>query len=87
MCGHGWNSEVIAEWCRIWTKAKLLSIMLWLVTDHVIIFCNLKLNYNLGVCGTPNLINYVISQLIRNILVYKSISISLSTVVLNSRDR
>ena len=40
----------------IWTKAKLFSIMLWLVYDCVKLFCGLTLNYNLVVCGTPNLI-------------------------------
>ena len=40
----------------IWTKAKLLSITLWLVYDRVKLFCDLKLNYNLVVCVTPNLI-------------------------------
>ena len=39
-----------------WTKAKLLSIMLWLVYDRVKLFCDLKLNYNLVVCVMPNLI-------------------------------
>ena len=38
----------------IWTKAKLLSITLWLVYDLVKLFCGLTLNYNLVVCGTPN---------------------------------
>ena len=38
------------------TKDKLLSIMLWLVYDHVNLFYGLMLNYNLVVCGTPNLI-------------------------------
>ena len=38
----------------IWTKAKLLSITLWLVNDHVKLFCDLMLNYNLVVGGTPN---------------------------------
>ena len=32
----------------IWTKAELLSIMLWLVYDCVKLFCGLTLNYNLG---------------------------------------
>ena len=40
----------------IWTKAKLFSIMPWLVYEHIHHFCNLKLNYNLVVCGMPNLI-------------------------------
>ena len=40
----------------IWTKAKLLSTMLWFVFDHVKLFCGLTLNYNLVACGTPNLI-------------------------------
>ena len=40
----------------IWAKTKLLSITLWLVYDHVKLFCGLKLNYNLVVCVTPNLI-------------------------------
>ena len=31
----------------IWTKAELLSITLWLVYDHVKLFCGLTLNYNL----------------------------------------
>ena len=30
--------------------------MLWLVYDCVKLFCNLKLNYNLMVCDTPNII-------------------------------
>ena len=40
----------------IWTKAKLLSIMLWLVYDRIKLLCGLMLNYNLEVCGMPNLI-------------------------------
>ena len=40
----------------IWTKAALLSITLWLVYDRVKFFCGLTLNYNLVVCGKPNLI-------------------------------
>ena len=40
----------------IWTKVQLLSITLWLVFNHVKLFCGLMLNYNLVVCGTPNLI-------------------------------
>ena len=40
----------------IWTKAKLLSITLWLVYDCVKPFCGLMLNYNLVVCGMPNVI-------------------------------
>ena len=40
----------------IWTKAKLLSIMLRLVYDRVKTFCGLTLNYNLVVCNMPNLI-------------------------------
>ena len=40
----------------IWTKAKPLSITLWLVFDHIKLFWGLMLNYNLVVCGTPNLI-------------------------------
>ena len=40
----------------IWTKAELLSITLWLVYDCAKRFCDLTLNYNLVVCGTPNLI-------------------------------
>ena len=40
----------------IWTKAKLLSITLWLVYDRVKLFCGLALNYNLVICSTPNLI-------------------------------
>ena len=34
----------------------MLGIMLWLVYDCTKLFCDLKLNYNLVVCGTPNLI-------------------------------
>ena len=34
----------------------LLIIMLWLVYDCKKLFYDLKLNYNLVVCGTPNLI-------------------------------
>ena len=40
----------------IWTKTKLLSITLWLVYDHIKLFCGLILNHKLMVCGTPNLI-------------------------------
>ena len=40
----------------IWTKAKLLSIALRLVYDRVKLFCGLTLNYNLVVCGMPNVI-------------------------------
>ena len=40
----------------IWSKAELLSIMLWLVYDRVKHFCGLTLNYSFVVCGTPNLI-------------------------------
>ena len=40
----------------IWTKAKLLNIMLWLVYNRVKLFCDLILNYNFVVCGMPNLI-------------------------------
>ena len=40
----------------IWTKATLLSNMLWLVYDLVKLFRNLMLNYNLVVCSVPNLI-------------------------------
>ena len=40
----------------IWTKAKMLSNMLQLVYDCIILFCDLKLHYDLVVCGTPNLI-------------------------------
>ena len=40
----------------IWTRDKLLSITLWLVYDHVKLFCGLTLNYNLVVYGMPNLI-------------------------------
>ena len=40
----------------IWMKAELLSITLWLVYNHVKLFCDLTLNYNLVVCGMPNLI-------------------------------
>ena len=32
------------------------SITLWLVFNDVNLFCGLMLNYNLVVCGTPNLI-------------------------------
>ena len=53
----------------IWTKAKLLSITLWLVYDCVKLFCGLTLNYNLVVCGTPNLIE------LRYFLAYNSISV------------
>ena len=38
------------------TKAKMLSITLWLVYDRAELFCGLTLNYNFVVCGTPNLI-------------------------------
>ena len=38
----------------IWTKAKLLSITLWLVNGHVKLFC--VIIYTLVVCGTPNVI-------------------------------
>ena len=41
---------------NLWTKAKFLSIMLWLVYDRVNLFCGLMLSYNLVVCGMPNLI-------------------------------
>ena len=30
--------------------------MLWLVNDHVKLFYDLKLNYNLVVCGMPKLV-------------------------------
>ena len=39
----------------ICTKAKLLSITLWLVFDRIKHFCGLALNYNLVTCSTPNL--------------------------------
>ena len=41
---------------NLWTKAKFLSITLWLVYDCVNLFHGLTLNYNLVVCGMPNLI-------------------------------
>ena len=46
----------------IWTKAELLSIMLWLIFDRAKLFCGLTLNYNLVVCGTPNLIKLCYSS-------------------------
>ena len=49
----------------IWTKAILLSITLWLVYDRIKLFCDLMLNYNLVVWGTPNLIG------LRYFLAYK----------------
>ena len=38
------------------TKAKVFGIILLLVYDHIKRFCDLKLNYNLMVCGMPKLI-------------------------------
>ena len=49
----------------IWIKAELLSITLWLLYDRVKLFCCSMLNYNLVVCGMPNLIGLCYS------LVYK----------------
>ena len=57
----------------IWTKAELLSITLWLVYNRVKLFCGLTSNYNLVVCGTPNLIELCYS--LRNVLVCSSIGI------------
>ena len=47
----------------IWTKAEVLSITLWLVYDHVKLFCALTLNYNFVVCGMPNLIELLFLSL------------------------
>ena len=37
-------------------RLNCLAITLWLVYDHVNLFCDLKLTYDLIVCGTSNLI-------------------------------
>ena len=56
----------------LWTEAKVFSIMLQLACDRV---NYLKLQYNLLVCGTPNLIELCYLSAYKEHLVHSSIGV------------
>ena len=48
--------------CMVIFWVNCLALTLWLVYDCVKLSCDLMLNYNLMVCGTPNLIELCYSS-------------------------